>query len=190
MEQSNEIWKPVTIAPYSAYYEVSSHGRVRSLDREIIDRNGRTVRRRGRVLSTSADACGYPRVGLNRGAKGNTRKVHSLVALAFLPDPPGEVSASGDGWSVNHIDGVKTNNRVENLEYVTKSGNIRHAWENKLLSHSGMKNSQATLTDQDIRDIRAAYAGGEPQSSLRARYGKSSSTISYIVRRITWTDVM
>lgn len=144
----------------------------------------------GRILSTSADAYGYPRVGLNKGSKGNTRKVHSLVALAFLPDPPGEISANGDGWNVNHIDGVKTNNRVENLEYVTKSGNIRHAWDTKLLSHAGVKNSQSSLTDQDIRDIRAAYAAGEPQHSLCKKYGKSSSTISYIVRRITWSHVV
>lgn len=186
MDQSNELWKPVV--GYEGYYEASSGGRIRSLDR-IVVRSVGNFHREGALLNPSLNAYGYLRVALSVGGVGRTRTVHSLIAQAFLPNPPGEVSAKSDGWSINHIDGIKTNNRVENLEYVTKSGNIRHAWENKLLSHSGMKNSQATLTDQDIRDIRAAYAGGEPQSSLRARYGKSSSTISYIVRRITWTHV-
>jgi hypothetical protein len=96
----NETWKEVPSFPE---YEVSSTGRVR---------NARTGRSRKFYLNN----CGY----INLAIRGKSRGVHRLVAEAFLERPPVKMD-------VNHINGVKTDNRLENLEWVTKKQNAEHA---------------------------------------------------------------
>ncbi len=101
-----ETWKAVP--GFEGRYEVSDHGRVRNSQ--------------GRVLSPNAQNSGYQIVHLYSGGRGTrvVRLVHRIVAAAF-------VSASPQDHEVNHIDGVKTNNVASNLEWVTRSGNIRHS---------------------------------------------------------------
>ncbi len=100
-----EIWKEIT---GFNNYAISTLGRVRRLTK-----GPRT--RPGRILKPQRNSYSYPTVGLCGGGKQATRKVHQLVATAFLWPRP--------GLQVNHIDGDKTNNRLDNLELVTASKN-------------------------------------------------------------------
>ena len=108
-----EIYKPV---PGYPGYEVSNFGNVRSLDRYTT--SGAFIK--GRVLKPMPDKKGYLHVRPSFGNKGKAQKVHRLVAQLFIPNPKGLPS-------VNHKDGNKQNNKVENLEWCTHSENRLHA---------------------------------------------------------------
>lgn len=112
----HEEWRPVLGA--EGMYEVSDHGRVRSLDRVIMRSNARPLRCPGMVLTSWLNDNGYPTVSATVDGKNRPTAVHGLVAAAFLgPRPP--------GMEVCHGDGVKTNSHVSNLRYGTRSDNIR-----------------------------------------------------------------
>lgn len=113
-----EIW--LDIVGYEGIYQVSNHGRVRSLQRLV--RNGpntfRTVH--GKLLKLDVLSDGYIGIGLHKDDHCKYYKVHRLVANAFIPNPENKPM-------VNHIDGNKQNNCVDNLEWVTSSENVQHA---------------------------------------------------------------
>ena len=116
-------------------YQVSDQGRVRSLTREITSsRNGKKFTKilKGRVLK-QAVSFGYPYVNLRRDGKQWVIRTRRLVAQAFIGECP-------DGCEVNHKDGDKSNNHVENLEYTTHAENVRHASENGL--HGALSKEQ------------------------------------------------
>lgn len=106
-----EIWKP--IKGWEGLYEISSHGRVRSLDRLLKNRYAKYVRK-GRILKQSFDTNGYLFVSLRNKTHKKNCLVHRLVAQAFIPNP-------NEKEEVNHISGNKTENRVTNLKWATRS---------------------------------------------------------------------
>ena len=117
-----ERWKPVT--GYEGIYEVSSHGRVRSVDRTVTRSDGRVHRHKGKLLRTPLSAGGgYPFVKLSNHGKTQVRTVYSLVAETFIGTRP-------EGMEVCHNDGDRTNNHLDNLRYGTSSDNnldqLRH----------------------------------------------------------------
>lgn len=135
-----ERWRPVV--DYEGLYSVSSHGRVRS------ERN--TTRSRKGAIIQPGDTHGYRLVALS--APGYARKtwlVHRLVAEAFIGLPP------CDGAQTNHRDGNRSDNRVENLEWVTPRENREHGYE--VLGHArpfrGEANPQGKLTEEAARKI-------------------------------------
>lgn len=132
-----EIWKP--IFGYEGFYEISNCGRVRSLDREIIFKNGNKRKYIGKILKQKYHN-GYAMVNLNKNKKCEVVYVHQLVAKHFIGDRP-------KGMVVNHKDGIKSNNNVFNLEYVSSTENNIHA--NQLGLHknntSGLKKYTDTL---------------------------------------------
>lgn len=112
-------WRPVV--GFDGLYEVSNLGEVRSIARRQGTRVGRILTGR---LSTSLNdtwRTRYLRVALYRDSKRHDTPVHHLVAEAFLGPRP-------LGLEINHKDGNPQNNRVDNLEYVTHSENVRHGW--------------------------------------------------------------
>lgn len=109
---TNEEWRPVV--GWEGLYEVSSHGRVRSLDRYVQYVTGHTQRHAGRILRPTGT--GHPVVALRAPGRRKTRSIHSLVADAFIPNP------KGDPW-VLHWDDDSRNNKVENLRWGTPREN-------------------------------------------------------------------
>lgn len=117
MEDSfkNEVW--TSINGYEDIYEVSDHGRIRSVDR--YDAAGH--RRKGRMMAQSYDSYGYKTLKLSKDGKVTTFKVHRLVALNFIDNDDPEKKTT-----VNHINEVKDDNRVENLEWMCPKENSRY----------------------------------------------------------------
>lgn len=119
----NEIWKP--IAGFEGFYEVSNMGRVRSLDRTVYFKNGKTKRDyKGQILKQKYHN-GYALVNLNKNKNLSVLAVHILVAKAFVPNP-------NNLPIVNHKSGVKSDNCYTNLEWCTSAYNNKHAVENGL----------------------------------------------------------
>lgn len=111
-----EVWKP--IREWEGLYEISSHGRVRSLDRLLKNSHGKYVLK-GRILKQASFSNKYLFVLLQDKPRKESYLVHRLVAQAFIPNPDGKKE-------VNHISGDKTDNRVINLEWATRSENLIH----------------------------------------------------------------
>lgn len=111
-----EVWKD--IPNYEGYYMVSNKGRVKSLPRNGTIRTERIIKQK--------DVNGYMTVHLRKSGDSKHRKVHRMVAKAFIEKVPGKEN-------VNHKDGVKDNNNVENLEWCTHSENTQHAYDTGLM---------------------------------------------------------
>ena len=123
-----EIWKD--IPNFEGYYQVSNLGNVRSVERIIKYRDGRTFNYPSKQLKQTKDTRGYPQVGFNVNGRQTNHRTHRLVAETFLVKP--EINLI----SVNHIDGVKVNNKLENLEWVTYSENTRKGYDIGLFDKS------------------------------------------------------
>lgn len=158
-----EAWRD--IPGFEGRYQVSDRGRVRNV-------------RTSYVKKSSPDKDGYLCLTLYIGRTPYSRKVHRLVAQAFIPNP-------ADLPEVNHEDGVKHHNHVGNLEWSTRKSNSEHAARNKLMA-SGDRHGIAKLRAADIPAIRCALDENEPMRAIAARYGVSPSTIFDIAHARTW----
>ena len=133
-------------------------------------------------MRTSLADNGYERVGLRRDA-GRQRifLVHRLVLEAFIGVRPGREG--------NHKNGVKSDNRLENLEWATRGENQRHAYASGLQG-CGERHGGAKLTEELVREIRERYAMGNcTQTELAGQYGVNQTLIGFIVRRVAWKHV-
>lgn len=131
----------------------------------------------GRILKQVSAAGGYLRVTLSVRGVGKGYSVHRLVAKAFIPNPQNKPQ-------INHLDGDKTNNAVENLEWTTASENALHAYRNlerKKFSHF----HQVKLTWEQVRDIRASKA---PASLMAEKHDVSDTMVRKIRKGICWKE--
>lgn len=133
-----EIWK--NIEEYEGLYQVSNLGRVKSLDRCVNSaiKNNNKVIKKGRILKPKPNWNNYLQVHLSKHGKAKMISVHRLVAKEFIGNP-------NNLPQVNHIDGNKLNNRVDNLEWCTAKENINHSW--KLGLSKSYKHTKGELTD-------------------------------------------
>ncbi len=126
-----EIWKD--IEGYEGYYQISNLGRVKSLKRVILKSDGKTKTIPERIRATHKDHLGYERLCLQKDGKQELKKIHRLVAIAFIPNP--------DNLPVvNHKDENPSNNKVDNLEWCTQKYNSNYGTRNEKLSlnHTGL----------------------------------------------------
>lgn len=131
----SEEWVPVTITNFSESYEVSNLGRVRSVDRHTTG-SILIMKVKGKLLKPRMRKDGYLTVNLSFNSCGSQFAVHRLIALAFIKN----VSSLP---YVNHKNGIKTDNRAENLEWVTPLENIKHAIDSGLMTvERGADNKQ------------------------------------------------
>lgn len=119
-----EIWKD--IQGYEGLYQVSNLGRVKRNYRENIDSKGRKRIFNESIIKPNIDKGGYFYVNLYKNGKKEIQKNHRLVCNTFIANPENKPQ-------VNHIDGNKENNNVNNLEWVTIQENIQHAYKNNLI---------------------------------------------------------
>lgn len=189
MERSvieGEEWRPVGGRIQGAPYEVSSLGRFWSVPRVISTAKGpRAIG--GMVMKTKLAHDGYVLAGFKIASSQKWIMAHKVVTENFLGLCP-------SGMQVNHKDGDKRNNCLDNLEYVTPKENIRHANAMGLRSNNGWvpgnAHSRAKLTENDIRAIRSIRSRfGISFSKLGKMFMVHSSNINQIVKRITWSHI-
>lgn len=177
-----EIWKPI---PMFSRYEASNLGNLRSLN----------YKRTGKVknLKPGLSPDGYLKTMiLDDDRKYRSCTVHLFVIMAFKGLRP-------DGLEVNHIDGNKLNNNIENLEWVTRSENVLHAFRLGLEKPMrGEDNPTAKLTTKDVLEIRKFVAEARSsgkryygRSALAKKYGISSAYVKDIIskRRGIWSHI-
>jgi hypothetical protein len=179
----HEEWRPVTIFPEIQGYEVSSLGRVRSLERTVPHPRG-ARRFKSKVLKgTGKRYEGYLSVFLSALGLVRREYIHRLVAFAFHGIPP------SDKQEVNHKDTNKRNNAAENLEWVTHEENMRQMRRVKYVD-TGAEYSRAKITAEQCREIRSRYAaGGISQGELAKEFGVVRQSICYIITRKTWAHI-
>ena len=165
------------IAEYRGVYSVSNHGEVMRDDS-------------GKILKPEKTKYGYLRACLSSGGRGRNFHIHRLVAAAFIGD--------GSGLEVNHKDGVKTNNCISNLEYMTHAENSRHAFLNGWYNLSGLRrgsppgsrSGHAKLNETDVIEIRRSYTPrkhtGCSVPGLARRFGVSIGCVRRVISRKTY----
>lgn len=176
----NEIWKDVK--GFEGFYQVSSNGNVRSLDRHV-QRGNSLQFVKGKILKPVPNVkSGYLTVGFKNGLASKRLYVHRLVAALFLENPENKPQ-------VNHLDGDKSNCHFNNLEWATSLENHEHAWANGLINNSGENQGASKLNTSDVLAIRLALRNGESQRKLAAKFGVAQITISEINTQKTWSHL-
>lgn len=146
-------------------YEISNDG---------VIRNAKT----GRIIKQFVGKDGYVRTQI----AGKTRLVHRLVALSFIP-------VEEDKIFVNHKDGNKQNNRVDNLEWCNRSENMKHAYAHNLKSAKGENNSRCQLSKDSVTYIREHYVPRDKMYGAKAlaeKFGVAHQTICAVASGQNW----
>lgn len=160
-----EYWKE-----FEKGYEVSNLGNVRSIDR-IVETSKQPLRLKGKMLKPAIDKKGYKRVAVMVNGKLTTLKVHRIVAKAFIENFDNKPQ-------VNHIDCVKTNNKVDNLEWVNNSENIQHAFNKGIMKAKRLHESPRCKQSLDnIKEIARLKSEGVSNKLIAEKFNCSTSSI-------------
>ncbi len=164
----DEIWKVIQNFPM---YSVSNKGRIRN-------------NKSGKIKKECYHNKGYPMVQLldSRIRKASTKKIHRLVAIEFIPNP-------NNYPQINHVDGNKTNNNVENLEWCSNSYNNKHCRKLGLNPEFGENHHRAKLTEDSVRQIRKLYKEGVSTAKLSEMFGIAKPNIFHVWKRNSWKHV-
>jgi len=174
----NEEWRDVV--GWEGYYSVSNLGRVR---RDA----GWSHAQAGHILAPQARKSQksprlYLRVGLCRNSTTTMYSVHVLVMTVFK-------GACPTGFEIDHKNGDKTDNRLDNLEYVSKSENMKRSFRLGLHNMRGTRNSQTRLTAADVIEIRKLRTLGFTYKKIASLFNVCQATASNICNYKCWKDV-
>jgi hypothetical protein len=161
------------IPGYHGLYFISKEGQVWS------------TFKKGLKNSQSGPKHPYPWVLVMENGKAQPRTIYYLMRLTWMPPAPGEVGLGRGKWCVNHKDGNKLNSHIDNLEWTTHEGNLRHAWENNLHNH-GENCSWAQFTSEQVRDIRLRLLAGEKVKDLAREFNVTVHSIKRIQQYVAW----
>ena len=178
-----ETEKWIDVNEWIGYYQISNFGNVRSLDRTIFNKgNGAICKQKGRLLKPNNTKFGYSYVGFFKSGEKNAKSIyiHKLVATHFC-------DGYELGLEVNHIDGIRNNNHYKNLEWVTRSENIRDSYKRNG-SRNGELGSNSKLKNKDIGIIASLYDFGVSQYIISKSFGVSQATISNLIKNKTFKN--
>ena len=170
-----EIWKDVV--GYEKHYKISNLGRVKTLKKGI-----------EKIRKQSINYDGYANIILSKNGIAKQYKTHRLVALNFIENTLNKET-------VNHINGIKTDNRVINLEWATRSENMQHAVDTglkKKVYMKGEKNGSSKLKIEDILYIRNNYKPRDNdfnRKKLSEKFGVSINCIAIIISKKRWKHI-
>lgn len=168
-----EIWKK--IKEYGDY-EVSNYGRVKSPDFILKTPTGQSYIKKGKILKPYKSKKGYLYCDLRVDSKRKIVRIHRFVAMAFIPNTENKPQ-------INHIDGNKENNNVQNLEWCSNSENQKHAFE-KGLQKGCFSHPNSKLTLEQVRYIKNNCVVGSKKNGMQTiakKFNVSNSTIKQIV---------
>ena len=177
----NEEWRDV--AGYEGLYQVSSEGRVKSLERKVEHWCGGERIQKERILKPIVVSSGYLRVVLYAGGKTKKFYVHRLVCEAFHENP-------GNKPQVNHINEDKTDNRACNLEWCTRRENINHGSRNERVAKAQSKPVGQYTHDGDLVKVWPSVIEAQRQTGFSkghislAANGKYKQAYGYIWKYI------
>jgi hypothetical protein len=171
-----ELWK--NIEGTNGTHSVSNLGKVRSNDYYAKVKNGQSLVK-SKIRKPQKNGVGYHFLIVNRFYGQIT--IHRLVALHFIPNPDNKLF-------VNHINGIKTDNRVENLEWVTRQENEDHAYRTGLKNSTGSNNTMSKLNESDVLKIRNMYPEKNAYELAKV-FGVHRSTIERIVQNKIWNHI-
>lgn len=173
-----EEW--MTIEGYGGAYQVSNHGNVKSVERTVIRSNGRPYHITERMMKPVIDNKGYVRVHLNDNGKTKFVPVHRLVAMAFVENAEHKPQ-------VNHIDGNKTNNSFDNLEWCTNGENQIHAYKiglNYVTGRAGRPKRRVCMIDPTTKEIVSTF---ESINDAERKTGIRSQNIQKVLKGVRKT---
>jgi hypothetical protein len=173
-----EIFKD--IKGYEGLYQISNLGSIKSLSR--INKNGYGYfKTKEKLLKTNPNIVGYPVVNLKLNKKSTTYTIHRLLAIHFIDNPENK-------QTVNHINGIKSDNRLENLEWSTQSENIKHAYDIGLNYNKGEKHANSKLKDFQVNQIREMLNRQVMVKDIANIFNVHVMTISDIKTCKTWKN--
>lgn len=176
-----EIWKD--IEGFEGYYQVSNLGRVKRLAR-IMKNNLGKCQLKEIIKSPKKTKKGYLNLALTKDNKIVHTSIHRIVATAFIPKKE-------NCNIVNHLNGIKDDNRVENLEWTNASGNVRHALNNNLIiPRKGNEIHFSVYNQQIVKIIRYLYDNSILSlSEIAKKLNQRRRNISTITNRESWVGV-
>lgn len=166
-----EVWKD--IKGFEGLYMVSNIGNVKRLKSKWVLNE--------RLIGRLVDRDGYFRRTLCKNSLSKQITEHRLVATTFIENPENKLT-------INHINGIKTDNRVENLEWNTNLENKQHAVSSGLTNLKGTNHPRCKLSDKDVLEIRE-IGFSQTRTALSKKYGVSRITILRIIKRSNWNHI-